>query len=45
MNIDIKESANIYPGPSIETFLHYYEELWTNNSLQENYRKTENKDD
>jgi len=37
MNTDIKESANIYPLSSKKTFLHYYKELWTNNSLQENY--------
>jgi hypothetical protein len=30
MNIDTEESANINPGPSKETFLHYYKELWTN---------------
>jgi hypothetical protein len=33
MNKDIQESSNINPGPSKETFLHYYKELWTNNSL------------
>ena len=37
MNKDIKESANIKPGPSKETSLLYYKELWTSNSLQENY--------
>jgi len=30
MNIDTKESANINPGPSKETVLHYYKELWIN---------------
>ena len=44
MKKDIKESANINPGPSKETFLHSYI-LWTNNSLQENYWNTENVDD
>ena len=32
MNIDIKESGNINPGPNKETFLHYYNAWWTNNS-------------
>ena len=32
------ESSNINTGPSKETFLHYYKELWTNNSLQGYYR-------
>jgi hypothetical protein len=40
MNKDMKESANINPGPSKESFLHYYKELWNNN--QENYWNTEN---
>jgi len=30
MNVDTKESANINPGLSKETFLHYYKELWIN---------------
>ena len=30
MNTDIKESANIKPSPSKETFLHYYKAWWTN---------------
>jgi hypothetical protein len=30
MNIDTEESANINHGPSKETFLHYYKELWIN---------------
>jgi len=47
MNKDINESANINPGPSKETFffLHNYKELWTYNSLQENYWNTENVDE
>jgi len=46
MNKDINESANINPGPSKETFfLHNYEELWTYNSLQENYWNTKNADE
>jgi hypothetical protein len=45
MNKNIKESANINPGPSKETFLHNYKELWTHNSLQEKYWNTENVDD
>jgi hypothetical protein len=45
MNKDIKEAANIKPGPSKEIFLHYYKELWNNNFLQENYWDTENVDD
>jgi hypothetical protein len=32
MKKDIKESANIEPGPSKEIFLHYYKELWKNSS-------------
>jgi len=44
MNKDMKESANINPGPSKESFLHYYKELWNNNSHQENYWNTENVD-
>ena len=31
MNIDIKESANINPSPSKETFLRCYKAWWTNN--------------
>jgi hypothetical protein len=42
---DITESAHVKPGPSKENFLHYYGELWTNNSLQENYWNTENVND
>jgi len=42
MNKDVKESANINPGPSKESFLHYCKELWNNN--QENYWNTENVD-
>ena len=45
MNIDIKESANINPRPSKAAFLHYYKELWTNNSLQENYWNRDDVDD
>jgi hypothetical protein len=45
MNRDVKESANISPGPSNEIFLHYYKELWNNNFLQENFWNTENVDD
>jgi hypothetical protein len=45
MNKYIKESANINPGPSKETFLHHYKEIWTSNSLQENFWNTENVDD
>jgi len=41
MNKDIKESANINPGTRKKKF-HCYKELWTNNSLQENYWNTEN---
>jgi hypothetical protein len=44
MNKDIKESANIKPGPSKETLLLYYKELWTSNSLHENYSNAENVD-
>jgi len=33
MNTDMKESENINSGPSKETFLYYYKELWTNNFL------------
>ena len=32
MNKDMKESTNINPVPSKELFLHYYKELWNNNS-------------
>ena len=45
MNKYIKESANIHPGPSKETFLHNYKEIWTSNSLQEHFWNTENVDD
>ena len=31
------DSSNINPDPSKETFLHYYKELWTNDSLQGYY--------
>ena len=34
MNIDIKRSENINPGPSKAKFLRYYKELQTNNNLQ-----------
>ena len=44
-NKDIKESAYTNHGPSKEIFLHYYKESLANNSLQENYWKTENADD
>jgi hypothetical protein len=37
MNKDIKQTANVNPGPSKEIFVYYYKELWTNNSIQENY--------
>jgi len=37
MNKDIKEPAYIKPGPSKETLLLYYKELWTGNCPQENY--------
>ena len=30
MNTDTEELANINHGPSKETFLHYYKELWIN---------------
>ena len=36
MNKDIKQTANIKPDPSKEIFWHYYKELWTNHSIQEN---------
>jgi hypothetical protein len=42
MNKDMKESANINLGPSKESFLHYYKELWNTNFHQENYWNTEN---
>jgi hypothetical protein len=42
MSNDIKESENINPGPSKETFLHNYKELWTYNALQENFWNTDN---
>jgi hypothetical protein len=45
MNKDIIESTNITPGPSKAVFLHYYKEIWTNISLQENYLNTENVED
>jgi hypothetical protein len=44
MNENIKESANINPGTRKKHF-HFYKELWTNNSLQENYWNTEYVDD
>jgi hypothetical protein len=44
MNKDMKESTNINPGSSKESFLHDYKELWNNNSCQENYLITENVD-
>jgi hypothetical protein len=44
MNKDMKESANIKPRPSKQSFLHYCKELWNNNSHQENYWNAENVD-
>jgi len=41
MNKDIKESANIKPGPSKETLLLYYKDLQTSDSPQENYYNSE----
>jgi len=35
MNKDIKQTANVNPGPSKEIFAYYYKKLWANNSLQE----------
>jgi len=42
MNQYCTKSANVNPGPSKETCLHYYKESMTNNSLQENYWNREN---
>ena len=33
MNKDIKESANINPGPGKEILLQFHKELWANNSF------------
>jgi hypothetical protein len=41
----IKESANVNPSSSKETFLPYYKELWTNNSFEENCCNAGNADD
>ena len=35
MSKDIKESANINPGPSKETFLHYYKEIWNTENVDD----------
>jgi hypothetical protein len=39
------KSANVNPGPSKETFLHYYKESMKNISLQENDWNRENIED
>jgi hypothetical protein len=35
MSKDIKESANINPGQSKETFLHYYKEIWNTENVDD----------